>query len=109
MNGIDSGNLWGIILGGMVVTYATRLSFIALIPQERVPTLLKRSLRYVPPSVLAALILPELVRHSGSVDLSLNNHRLIAGILAALVAWRTKNTWLTIAVGMAVLWLLSPQ
>lgn len=108
MSDVDTGMLWGIILGGMIVTYLTRLSFIALIPQERVPTLFKRSLRYVPPSVLAALILPELLRHGGSLDLSMNNPRLIAGVLAALVAWRTRNTWLTIAVGMISLWLLSP-
>jgi len=98
--------LWAIILGGMLVTYAIRLSFIALIPIERLPSLLLRSLRFVPPAILAALIAPELLRPFGDMDLSLQNHRLLAGGIAALVAWRFRNTWLTIATGMLALWLL---
>jgi len=99
--------LWTIIIGGMLVTYTTRLSFILLIPQERVPTLMKRALRYVPPAVLATLILPDLLLSDGNLSLSLQNYRLFAGILAAFVSWRTKNTWLTIGIGMGALWLLS--
>jgi branched-subunit amino acid transport protein len=37
----------------------------------------------------------------------LGNARLIAGVIAALVAWRTKNVVLTIAIGMIALWVLS--
>jgi branched-subunit amino acid transport protein len=99
--------LWTIIIGGMLVTYATRLSFILLIPQERVPDLIKRALRYVPPAVLATLILPDLLLSDGSLQLGLQNCRLFAGLLAAFVSWRTKNTWLTIGVGIVALWLLS--
>ncbi len=99
--------LWVIVLGGMLVTYALRLSFIALIPLEWLPSILHRSLRFVPPAVLAALITPELLSPQGALDLSLQNHRLLAGGLAALVAWRFRNTWLTIAAGMLALWLLS--
>lgn len=104
---MSSPILWGIIIGGMVVTYAIRLSFIALIPQERLPDLFRRSLRYVPPAILAAFITPELFRPAGPFDLSLGNHRLLAGAVAVIVAWRSRNTWLTIATGMAILWLLS--
>lgn len=100
-------SLWGIIIAGMLVTYAIRLSFIALVPQERLPDLFRRSLRYVPPAVLAALITPELFRPAGPFDISLGNHRLLAGTLAAIIAWRSRNTWLTIATGMVALWLLS--
>jgi branched-subunit amino acid transport protein len=99
--------IWGIIIGGMVVTYAIRLSFIALVPHERLPDLFRRSLRYVPPAVLAALITPDLFRPAGPLDISLGNHRLLAGAVAAIVAWKSRNTWLTIVTGMAVLWLLS--
>lgn len=95
------------ILGGMAATYVTRLSFIALIPYERLPAFFKRGLRYVFPAVLAAILLPELVLRDGALALSLGNHRLLAGAVAALVAWRTRNTWLTIGVGMVVLWAFS--
>ncbi len=107
MKPISTFYLWTIIIGGMLVTYATRLSFILLIPQERVPALMKRALRYVPPAVLATLILPDLLLSDGSLQFSLQNDRLLAGVLAAFVSWRTKNTWLTIGVGMGTLWLLT--
>jgi branched-subunit amino acid transport protein len=38
------------------------------------------------------------------VALHPGNGRLVAGAIAALVAWRTRNVFLTIAVGMAALW-----
>jgi len=99
--------LWTIILGGLLVTYLTRLSFILLVPLERFPERLRRGLRFVPPAVLAALITPELLRPRGVWDFSLGNERLLAGVVAMLVAWRTKNTWLTIALGMFCLWFFS--
>jgi len=98
--------VWLIILGGLLGTYLTRLSFILLIPADRVPVVLHRGLKYIPPAVLSAILLPELVIRDGALDLTLSNYRLVAGITAALVAWRLKNTWLTIATGMVTLWLL---
>jgi branched-subunit amino acid transport protein len=105
MNTASTLYIWAIIIGGMLVTYTTRLSFILLIPHERVPDMVKRALRYVPPAVLATLILPDLLLSNQQIDLL--NYRLFAGLLAAIVAWHSKNTWLTIGIGMGVLWLLS--
>jgi branched-subunit amino acid transport protein len=99
--------LWGIVLGGMLVTYAQRISFIALVPSDWLPPTLHRGLRFVPPAVLAALITPEILRPDGPLDLSIHNPRFLAGCVAALVAWRFRNAWLTIAAGMLALWLLS--
>jgi branched-subunit amino acid transport protein len=97
---------WLIILCMGAVTYAIRLSLIAAIGRIEAPPLVQRGLRFVPPAVLSAIIFPEVLAPSGALDLSLGNLRLLAGILAALVAWRTKNVLLTIAVGMAALWVL---
>ena len=98
--------IWLIILGGMIVTYLTRLSFIAFIPPDKLPEIAVRGLRTIPPAVLAAILLPELVVSDGVLDFTLANSRLVAGAIAALVAWRVKNTWLTIATGMVALWIL---
>lgn len=99
--------IWLVILAGGVGTYLTRLSFIGLVPQERLPRIFRRGLRFIPSAVLAAILLPEILIPVEAVELSLSNHRLLAGILAAIVAWRLRNTWLTISVGMVALWLLS--
>ena len=99
--------LWLIILGGMTVTYLIRLSFFFFIPPDRLPGWFRRGLRYIPPAVLAALIAPELLLHDGTLYLSFANHRLIAGSISALVAWRTRNTWLTIVSGLLTFGLLA--
>jgi branched-subunit amino acid transport protein len=44
-----------------------------------------------------------LLLHSGSLDLSLGNTHLLAGVLAVIVAWWTRNTLVTILVGMGFL------
>lgn len=87
-----------------LLTFGIRLSFIALLGHVALPPVLTRALRFVPPAVLSAIVLPELVLRDGALDLDLANARLVAGALAALVAWRTRNVVLTIAVGMAALW-----
>jgi len=55
--------------------------------------------------VLAALVFPDLLVLRSSVAATLVDERLIAGLVASAVAWRTENVFATIAVGMAVLWL----
>ncbi len=93
-------SLWVIIMVAGLLTFAIRLSFIVLLHNVAVPLWFQRALDFVPPAVLSAIILPELVARSGTLDLSPGNARLIAGVLAGLVAWRTKNVLLTIVVGM---------
>ncbi len=92
------------VLGGL--TYLTRFAFIALWGRLRLPAWVQRALNFVPVAVLSAIILPELVRSDGHLNLALNNPRLLAGAVAALVAYRTRSILLTILVGMAVFWLL---
>jgi branched-subunit amino acid transport protein len=87
-----------------LLTFATRLSFIALLGSADVPPLLKRGLRYVPPAVLSAIVFSEVIVREGSPDVGVGNVRLLAAAVAALVAWRTRNVLLTVAVGMAALW-----
>lgn len=99
--------LWLAILLGGLGTYLTRLSFIVLIPQDRLPEAVRRGLRFIPTAVLSAIVLPELVIHQGELDLSLGNDRLLAGLAAALVAWRLRSAWLTIGAGMLALLVLS--
>ncbi len=97
---------WLIVLGMGLITYLIRLSLVALMGRINVPPIIQQALRFVPPAVLSAIIFPELLRPNGTLDISPGNVRLLAGILAALVAWRTKNVLLTIAVGMLALWVL---
>ena len=99
-------SVWLILLAAGFVTFATRLSFILLLHRIKVPNWFTRSLRLVPPAVLSAIILPGLVSGTHGTDFSFHNPQIIAGGLAILVAWRTKNVILTILAGMAALLIL---
>jgi branched-subunit amino acid transport protein len=99
-------DLWVTIILMGAVTYALRLSLIALLGRFEVPPLISRALRFVPPAVLSAIALPELLQPGGKLNLSLGNARLLAGLLAMLVARRTRNVLLTVAAGMAGMWVL---
>ena len=103
---MNGHSIWLLFIALAVGTYALRLSFIYLFGKIEMPDWLRRALRFVPASVLAALVFPALAYSNGSLDLSLGNIRLLAGLGGALVAWRTKNVMWTIAVGMILLWVL---
>ncbi len=58
-------------------------------------------LQFSPPSSSPKYFIP-----TAALDLSLGNTRLLAGVIAILVAWYTKNTLLTILAGMLALLIL---
>lgn len=99
-------NIWLVMLLGGLITFAMRFSLIYLFGRLEIPETMRRALHYVPPAVLSALIFPELFLHEGSLNLSLANTRLLAGLFAILVAWFSRNTLITIIAGMVALFLL---
>jgi branched-subunit amino acid transport protein len=103
MNGLS---IWLLFIALAAGTFALRFSFIYLFGKVEMPDWLRRALRFVPASVLAALVFPALTYPNGALDLTLGNVRLLAGIGGALVAWKTRNVLWTIAVGMVLFWVL---
>jgi branched-subunit amino acid transport protein len=98
--------IWLTMIGVGVLTFLTRLSFIALLERWRTPPLVQRALRFVPVSVLTAIFVPDLLIQDQTLNVSLTNERLIAGMIAILVAWRTKNVVWTILAGMIAFWVV---
>lgn len=99
-------NIWLVMLLGGLVTFGMRFSLIYLFGRFQVPEMMRRALHYVPPAVLSAIIFPELFLRDGSLDVSLGNTRLLAGLVAVLTAWFSRNTLVTIIAGMSALFLL---
>ena len=99
-------NIWLVMLFGGLLTFGMRFSLIYLFGRLEVPETMRRAMHYVPPAVLSAIIFPELLMPSGSLDISLSNIRLFAGIIAIVAAWYSRNTLVTILVGMAALFIL---
>ncbi|MEP6896829.1 MAG: AzlD domain-containing protein [Chloroflexota bacterium] len=99
-------NIWLVMLFGGLITFGMRFSFIYLFGRFHIPETLRKALHYVPPAVLSAIIFPELFLQNQKLELSLGNHRLLAGVIAIITAYLTKNTLITILVGMLALFLI---
>ena len=97
---------WLAIVGVGAVTFLLRASFIVFADPHRFPAWFRKALVFVPPAVLAAIVAPGLLLREGAVDPSWHNPRWIAGIVAMLVAWRTRSVLATTVAGMGALWLL---
>ena len=94
--------LWLAVLLGGIGTFSMRASFLmAAHRMADVPPVVQRILRQIPPAALASIVVPALLHEDG--QLSLWNGRLLAGLVASLVAWRTRNVGLTLVVGMVTL------
>jgi branched-subunit amino acid transport protein len=99
-------NIWLVMLIGGLITFGMRFSLIYLFGKFEIPETMQRALHYVPPAVLSAIIVPELLIRDGNVNFSFENIRLLAGVIAIVTAWVSRNTLLTILVGMAALLIL---
>ncbi|HEY2862313.1 MAG TPA: AzlD domain-containing protein [Casimicrobiaceae bacterium] len=99
--------IWALIIVVGAINFAARLSFIALFARREMPPLLARALRHVPAAMLTAIVVPAIVFGApGVLRIDVGNVKLLAALAAGIVAWRWRNTLLTIGVGMVSLWLL---
>jgi len=101
-----SWHMWVAVMAIGLITLLTRASFIVLAERLTLPMPVQRALQFTPIAALTAILVPEVIAPSGTFDLTQMAPRLIAGAVAAVIAWRTRNITLTIVVGMALLWLL---
>ena len=91
-----------LILGMAIATFIVRYPVLVLVGKIPLPESVFKALRYVPPAVLAAIIVPGMIMPDGAIDISPSNAYLVAGIVGGVIAWRTKNLLITILVGMAL-------
>ena len=92
-------SFWWIVGGMFAVTFGSRFAGLAL--RTELPDFWVRFLHFVPIAVFAALVAPSVEGPRGEWAI-----RLAAAVLAAAAAWRTKQLWVAIAVGMLAFWLL---
>lgn len=92
------------LIGGMaIVTYATRVGFIGIARQFELHPLLRRSLEYVPASILAALVFPAVLAPGGKLAAPTANPYVWAAILTTGVLFATQRQWLAIVLGVSSL------
>lgn len=97
--------IWTAIVLAGIGTYAMRASFLVFAHRlADVPPSIQRLLRQIPPAALAAIVVPALLRPHDQLDLW--QPRFLAGVVAALVAWKTRNVALTLVVGIGIVMLI---
>jgi branched-subunit amino acid transport protein len=92
------------ILAMAVATYVTRFTSVGLL--GNVPYWLSRVLKHVPTAMLTALIAPALFAPRGYIEVSLANHYLLAGAVAAFVAYNRQPPIATMGAGIAMMLVL---
>jgi branched-subunit amino acid transport protein len=90
---------WFALAAGGVVTYAIRALFFVFADRfADLPDGLRELLRMIPAAALAALAIPPLFRPDHRFEVV--SPELFAGVVAALVALRTRSLVATIVAGM---------
>ncbi len=97
-------SIWLTMAVAGLLTFLIRFSFMGLLARWQPPSWIKRALRFVPPAVLAAIVLPELLVKDGMFTPM--SPRLLAAIAAGAVAFLSRKAVLAILAGMAVLLVL---
>lgn len=90
------------IAGMALVTYLTRAPAMVLLRGD-LPAWLMRWLRFVPIAVFAALVVPPFVAPDRRPEIS---GRLLIGLIAGIVAWRTRQVYAGLIVGLLVFGIL---
>jgi branched-subunit amino acid transport protein len=96
---------WATIFGMALVTLLTRAAPLVLLRSEP-PAWVRRWLSGVPVAVFTALALRPLVLTAAPDPHLTFGAPLLAGVVGALVAWRSGNVLATIVAGLAAYWAL---
>lgn len=83
-------------------TFAIRFSFLGLIGDRELPSLVLRLLRYTPVAILPGLAMPLVLAAPEDAGWTADPLRLGAAAATLLVGWRTKNMLAAIGAGAFV-------
>ena len=76
---------------------------ITFLKEDAIPSLVRRWLDFVPVAVMAALVGPDIFIYNGKLDFGWSNLFLMVSIPTIVVAWISKNYFVTIAFGLALI------
>lgn len=96
--------LFAVVVVG-ILTYAMRAGLILALADAQLPSWLLRMLRYVAPAVLAALTV-SLIADPESANRGISLAEVAGLVVAAPVAWKTKNLIATLTAGMTTFWVV---
>ena len=100
---IDKGELWIVIIGLAIGSFALRFAFLGLVGDKPMPEWMLRHLRYTAVAVLPALVAP-LVIWPSATDGQPDPARMIAALVTLTVGYTTKNVFIAMGTGAVTLY-----
>ena len=89
-----------------LITFLTRFSMIALLKKEMFNDRVREVLSYVPSAIFPAIIFPAIfLDNTGSIQIE-DNPKILAAIIATIIAILSRNIIATIFSGLASYWFL---
>ncbi|MEZ9197816.1 AzlD domain-containing protein [Shewanella sp. 10N.286.54.B9] len=99
--------IWLTIFLMTFIVFTSRYMFLAPKLPLKLNAEAQKLLSYSSPAVLTAIWAPIVFLHEGKPDLSAQNPYLISAVIAALIAWKTKNVLVTAVISMAIFFTLT--
>src|SRR4030043_1790552 len=92
-----------LILGMGLVTFIPRFLPMAFLTRRVIPEKVKMGLGYIPIAILSAIVFPILFFSEGG-KVEIQPHYLLSAIPVFIFAWKVKNLWASVLLGMLVFW-----
>ena len=99
--------IWLVMIVGGIFTFGTRFVMLSGSVAHGLPRWLIDALAFVPIAVLTAILVPAvLIDPATQQIIVIGNERIIAAVVATIIALLTRNVIATISSGLATLWFL---
>ena len=97
--------IWLVMIVGGIFTFGTRFVMLSGWVAHGLPRWLIDALAFVPIAVLTAILVPAvLIDPATQQIIVIGNARIVAAVVATIIALLTRNVIATISSGLATLW-----
>ena len=97
--------IWLVMILGGIFTFGTRFVMLSGWVAQGLPRWLIDALAFVPIAVLTAILVPAvLIDPATQQIIVIGNARVVAAVIATIIALLTRNVIATITSGLATLW-----
>ncbi|MFC0228271.1 AzlD domain-containing protein [Serratia aquatilis] len=101
---MNNGFFLALTLGMAAVTFLVRFSFIGIAGKLHMNERVRKTLRFVPVTVLPAIIIIQILDVNSHMEFDLHNPKVIAAIICTLISFRLGLIWVVVSgVGSLVL------
>lgn len=98
---IDFNYIYLVLAMGLV-TYLPRMLPATLLSKQKIPEVFVKFLSFVPTAVLSALLFPGVLTVENKLNIGISNPLFVAAVLTFPLAYKTKNMFATVLLGMGI-------